>query len=308
MNMNIDLVNRALYTTGHEELISKEDRSDEKKKPMYNLCKAFYLSTYLEALSEVPWVSARRRKRLMRVRRPRFRSGYRFVYTLPYDCARAVELSGKGDYIIEGRYLCTDEKRAELMYITNGKRLPRLRIAQAPAPGEEADIVLSPGEVDESDIPVDVVFDPGEPEEDGIGKEECLECGELLDHCTCKPEEDDNGIDTMDWDELDEAEADDLDEGDIYEEDELDEGDIVEDTDEDYPEYELPQYEPKFYEYIEMSLAAKFAIKITDKPQLSSMLFQKAQFIKDQAITASKSMAKAKKQHHEWWDEQRKGF
>ena len=255
MNMNIDLVNRALYATGHEELIKEEFKNDEEKKPLYDLCKAFYLSTYLEALSEVPWVSARRRRRLMRVRRPRFNTGYRFAYTLPYDCARPVELSGKGEYIIEGRFLCTDEERAELLYITNGKRLPRLRIAQAPKPGEQADMVLSPGEVDEYDIPIDVEFNPEDPDDD------------------------DN------------------------EEEELDEGDIVEDTGEDYPEYDPPQYEPKFYEYIEMTLAAKFAIKITDKPQLSNMLFQKAQYIKDQAITASKSMAKAKKQPVRWWGE-----
>jgi hypothetical protein len=79
------------------------------------------------------------------------------------------------------------------------------------------------------------------------------------------------------------------------------------DKEEDYPEYRPPEYEPKFYEYIEKMLAAKFATKNTTQPQLHNTLIQEAFLIKQEAINASKSISQAKQQPKKWWTEEMGG-
>ncbi len=80
--------------------------------------------------------------------------------------------------------------------------------------------------------------------------------------------------------------------------------DSITETREDYPAYDLPEMEPKFYEYIEKMLAAKFAIKLTDKKNLYQTLFSAAMLIKDEAVSASKSASAAKKNGNPWWFEE----
>jgi hypothetical protein len=287
--MNLDLVNRALYAAGLNlgkegafEPLLIEDKNNPGKKTVYDLCKANYLSTWLEALSEVPWTAARKRKRLLKTRRHHGDSGYSFVYELPYDCARPIELSGKGYYVIEGNFLCTDTEKAELLYVSNGRILPRTTDFQPVGIGDiphNVEMLLSPGGVDEWSIPPDVIIMACSPE--------CLPYhGGRYD--------DDGNVVTgaqmpEDWnfDDIDSncplpfpgAAA----------------------TDEDYPEYRSPRHEPKFYEYLEKMLAAKFAVKNTEQPRLHEKLLQEALMIKQDAIASTKSIATAKKEPSPWW-------
>jgi hypothetical protein len=71
----------------------------------------------------------------------------------------------------------------------------------------------------------------------------------------------------------------------------------------DYPDYRTMDYEPKFYEYIEQTLAAKFAMKLSDQPQLHLQLLQDALLIKQEAVSASKSRLSAKVEPKRWWTE-----
>jgi len=256
MNMKIALINRALYSAGllnshgaDFSRISRDDRNNPDRKYSFDVCRSYYLSTYLEILSEVPWTSGRRRKRLLKRRRPYGNTGYNFTYGLPRDCARPVELSGKAYYIIEGSYLCTNEDKAELLYVSNGRVFSgNINVTAAPDVGEDANFTSYPGGVDEDDIIPDEVINPGDIEE-------------------LENEDDKNNPR----------------------------------ADDDYPDYKALDMEPKFWELLEMSLAAKFAIKNTQQPRLHDTLMQKALLIKNDAIKSTKSIVTAKKESNPWW-------
>jgi len=72
-------------------------------------------------------------------------------------------------------------------------------------------------------------------------------------------------------------------------------------ADEDYPEYLLLAYEPKFFEYLEMMIAAKFAVKNTEQPRLHDTLMQKAMLIKQDAVKSTKSITANKTEPNTWW-------
>jgi hypothetical protein len=72
----------------------------------------------------------------------------------------------------------------------------------------------------------------------------------------------------------------------------------------DFPDYRQLEYEPKFYEYIERTLAAKFSMKLTDQPQLHIQLLQEAMLIKREAVNATKSRRAAKLEPRRWWTEE----
>jgi hypothetical protein len=72
----------------------------------------------------------------------------------------------------------------------------------------------------------------------------------------------------------------------------------------DFPDYRQLEYEPKFYEYIERALAAKFSMKLTDQPQLHIQLLQESMLIKQEAINATKSRKAAKLEPKKWWTEE----
>jgi hypothetical protein len=69
----------------------------------------------------------------------------------------------------------------------------------------------------------------------------------------------------------------------------------------DFPDYRQLEYEPKFYEYVERMLAAKFSMKLTDQPQLHVQLLQEAMLIKREAVNATKSRRAAKLEPKRWW-------
>lgn len=260
MNMNLDILNRSMYYAGlldgeedFEPLTEKDRNADAPKiKYRYENCKSLYLSTFLEALSEVPWTMGRRRGRLLKTRLPHGNAGCRFVYDLPYDCARPVELSDKGTYVIDGDFLCTDTEKAELLYVSNGKRIPLDTVFESAglfgfAEGRY-ELALSPGRLDEWDVPIDFTVYAG-LEEFAAGTEP-----------PPPPYE-------------------------------------------DYPDYRPPQYERKFYEYLEMSIAAKLAVKNTKQPRLHDTLMRKAALVKQEAVASSRSIAANKDQPSHWWSD-----
>jgi len=155
MNMNLDLVNRALHTTGQNLL----DKSD-KESAIYKLCKAFYIATFLEALSEVEWVGGRKRSRLVLTGRPVLKNKkFLYAYDMPFDCAKPIELQDNDYFIVEDRLIITDVPDAELLYVSNGKILrpiaaavmelgerPESEYLSAGPPGTIQEYTLYPGE------------------------------------------------------------------------------------------------------------------------------------------------------------------
>jgi hypothetical protein len=72
----------------------------------------------------------------------------------------------------------------------------------------------------------------------------------------------------------------------------------------DFPDYKQLEYEPKFYEYIERTLAAKFSMKLTDQPGLHVQLLQEALLIKQEAVHATKIRRAARLAPQRWWTEE----
>jgi hypothetical protein len=134
--MDRNLVNRALLDVAQQPLAD----GDMPGNTVFLLCKAYYLQTFLEALSEVPWTGGRKRDRLMKTGRPHLPTGYRFVYDMPFDCARPVELPDNGYFAVEDRYILSDVEGAELLYITNGKILRPVAAVTCGNPGEVMDM------------------------------------------------------------------------------------------------------------------------------------------------------------------------
>jgi hypothetical protein len=245
MNMNTDVINRALLATGQSTLTAEDVK---EKNSAYELCRAFYISTFLEALSEVEWVGGRKREKLVLTGRPTIKDRrYLFAYDLPFDCAKPIELQDNEYFIVEDRLIYTDAEDAQLLYVSNGKILRPVAAVSNGRPGEVHDMEYltagPPGtegdQIIYSGIPDDVpdVFPDDPPPES------------------------------------------------------------------DYPDYITLDYESKFYEYAEKRLAAKFAMKLSDQPQLHSQLLQEALLVKMEAVDASKSGRAAKVKENPWWGE-----
>ena len=72
----------------------------------------------------------------------------------------------------------------------------------------------------------------------------------------------------------------------------------------DYPGFAALEYEAKFYEYIEKKLAAKFAVKLSEQPQIHASLLQEAMLIKQEAVAASRAGRAAKVKENPWWGDE----
>jgi hypothetical protein len=104
-----------------EEILSDGDISQETLK--WRVLKLYYLSTILAELAANPWIGARKRKLLVKKnpQTPNY-SPYQFIYELPIDCARPLEIQGNYFFVLEDNYLLTDRDNAAVLYISNGKR------------------------------------------------------------------------------------------------------------------------------------------------------------------------------------------
>jgi hypothetical protein len=244
--MDRGIVDRAFAYVGEWKL-TDQDIAD--KNTNYQLCKTFYLQTFLEALSEVPWTGGRRREKLCRSGLPHLPARYRFVYDLPYDCARPIELRDGDYFFTEGRFLQTDQEKAELLYVSNGRILRRdVTVVSAGKPGDLPEIeYITAGQLG---LRPDFVLRAGRP-------------GDVLPVLPETPE-----------------------------------------PAEDYPEYLRLEYEPKFYQYVELMLAAKFAVKQGTDLNLHGLLLQEAMAIKQEAVAASGAGRAARQKPQGFWSEE----
>jgi|GEM_PF-761345 len=253
--MDMGIVKRALYDVGQNPLVDDDIKAENS---IYLLCKEFYLSVFLEALSEVEWTGGRKREKLVRTGRPVMTNNkFRYVYDIPFDCAKPIELQNNEYFLIEDRLLFTNVVDAELLYVSNGKVLRQISYVSAGRPGDLHDMEYltagAPGTQNGviiwSGRPADIKSPP-------------------------------------DWDGITPIEIPD---------------DPV--SNDDYPDYIALEYEPKFYEYVEKNLAAKFSMKLSSQPALHVQLLQEALLIKQEAIKASKSSKAAKIQEVPLWTE-----
>lgn len=69
----------------------------------------------------------------------------------------------------------------------------------------------------------------------------------------------------------------------------------------DFPEYNLPELEVKFWEYIEVKLASKLALALSGKEELYQALFNEALLIGQVASQTSRSASAAKRNASAGW-------
>ena len=244
--MNMDIVNRALLGTGQNQL-AESDISE--KNSAYELCKSYYITTFLEALSEVEWVGGRKRTKLVRTGRPVVKDRrYRFAYDMPYDCARPIELQNNDYFIVEDRLILTDTPKAELLYVSNGRVLRPIALASGGKPGDDLEHEY---------------FTAGQP---GTETDYTLYPGVPSDITDELPEDPEPAS--------------------------------------DYPDFIVLEYEAKFFEYIEKKLAAKFAMKLSEQPQLRIQFLQEAMLVRQEAVSVSRASRAAKVKENKWWAEE----
>jgi len=121
MDCDLALVNRALMNINMEPLPEKDYRNGGSKE--WQTAKAFYLNTMLEALSQVEWTGAKRRRELTPAQtRAKRHAEFSRAYYLPVDCAKTIELDGHELFAVEAGRLYTSVSPARLLYVSNGKR------------------------------------------------------------------------------------------------------------------------------------------------------------------------------------------
>jgi hypothetical protein len=245
MNIDLKLVNRALIDAGQEPI---NERDLSAGNPNVRLARIYYLETLLEAFSEAAWTGSKRRAVLAKSRSRVNTAPYRFIYDLPPDCAKPLELQENAYFVIEGRFLYTDADRAELVYVSNGRGIvPTVKISGGGSRTRYEHPYLHGGM---SYTRPGVVIHGG---------------GSRAADYTQRAAE------------------------------------IAERLAEDFPEYSEAPAEPKFYEYVEKMLAAKYAMKLSDRPDLHRTLLEEAMIVRDEAVAVSRSSVAAKKNGAGWW-------
>ena len=120
MNIDRSLVARAFAKAGEEPIGEEEWTAGTSNR--VRIVREFYLAILLEALSSYDWTSQKKRVRLTPIDDDEGEENltdYNFMYPLPADCAKVVQIEGAKPYIVEGAFLFTDEADAILVYIRN---------------------------------------------------------------------------------------------------------------------------------------------------------------------------------------------
>lgn len=118
MNRDMAIITRALVAAGQEPLT---DENIQNNDVIWRTIKASYLPVLLSVISSAEWTELKRRSALKKTN-SRNLSERGYAYALPFDCARAIEISDGDEYEIEGRTLYADCDGAVLLYVSDGKK------------------------------------------------------------------------------------------------------------------------------------------------------------------------------------------
>jgi hypothetical protein len=274
MNLDFALINRALLNIG---LIPITEADKKAGNEAWRTAKEYYLTTMLEALSQVEWTGAKRRRELCPAQMPlKKNADFALVYDLPIDCAKSIEIDDQEYFEAEARLLYTDtascrmcgrcrpEQRGRrirpshrrsrckapvrLLYVSNGRRLSDQTVMSAGnARRKLTDDYVTGGDADR------------------IRRHEWGD--NILFGGNARRKKPSPPV-------------------------------------EDFPDYREMGLEPNFYLYWENLLSAKYALRLTDKPDLSALCFNKAQAIGRAAEVASIANSAAKMKAPPSWQEE----
>ena len=120
MNIDRSLVARAFIKAGEEPITEAE--WDDGTSNRVRTIKETYLAILLDSLASYDWTSQKKRVRLEALTEEDDEenlTGFAYMYPIPADCAKIVQIGDKKHYIVEGAFIFTDEADAVLLYIQN---------------------------------------------------------------------------------------------------------------------------------------------------------------------------------------------
>lgn len=293
MNINMDIVTRALQKAGQEPLT---DEDIEKNSTRYRTIHSFYLATLMETLAKTSWTSQKRRKSLLKYKR--HISGYDYAYSLPSDLGRILRLESDLKFNIVDGKLYTDDTAPHLFYIDVNEY------------EKETDLIPYVTNLTEYKNDYILPDDCAKPEQ-LIDNEEFIIEGRRLytdaenavlmyisnANISRSIEIEENGDLYLVLD----------DNGNLYWNGE---GDTPYDIENDHLYFtQQKEYEnfgelnadPMLEEFLETRLAAKIALKITGDKETYQTLYSESLIIEQQAEAGTNTHAKSKKNGNPWW-------
>ncbi|MDR3191622.1 MAG: hypothetical protein LBT87_01000 [Treponema sp.] len=320
--MNIDtlLANRILLDIGDEILTEGDVEQDTLR---WRILKEYYLATVINAISSIPWTNGKRRIALEKIDtvfssevNPENKivnhSPYRYMYKLPADCARPLEIQGDYFYVIENGNLLTDRENAALLYVSNGRLEKNLFDFLF------GTITLSSSTVDFANIfSVEL---PGDIHTALYVVASTAVTGGTTVKVTVKGATTSNATN---WTEIASAEFTpaQINEGrqkidlfsvrypfikvSIAKTGTFTAGVLNAYLKDDYPGYCVSQMEPIFYEYVEKLIASKMVTKLTpSRAELRQTLFAEAMLSRQEALSSIRAVSSSRMNGERRWDEE----
>jgi hypothetical protein len=319
--MNIDtlLANRILLDVG-DEILNEGDVEQETLK--WRVLKEFYLATVINAVSSIPWTNGKRRSALEKIDtvfssevNPENKivnySPYRYMYKLPADCARPLEIQGDYFYVIENGCLLTDRQDAALLYVSNGRleghffdfsfgaitlsstttefantftvELPgeihsALYIAATTAVtgGTKVKVTVKGAMTENASIWTDIASEEFTPVQLNEGKQKIELFSVRFPYIKVA----------------------------ITKTGTFSAGVLNAYLKDDYPGYCISQMEPIFYEYIEKLIASKMITKLKPGSEMRQVLFAEAMLARQEALSGIRAVSSSRSNGERRWDEE----
>lgn len=265
MNINIDIVNRALEAAGQERLV-EEEMTEERESTRWRLIRDIYLQVILTTLSKTTWTS--------RIRRAKLESALKEDAEPEHEGNKYLVLQ---DCFFENHYY----KKDEYAYFPEGKEVPESFFELLPVdpeqPVEEKEYIEN---LTDYYYAYFIPYDCARPEALKDNAEYITE-GNILytnsENAVLQYVSDNRRDPSKERTE--------------------------EELTEDYPEYNPIVFDPTLQECIEYQLAAKIALKITGDANLSNYLFSQAMLYEAEAKKATLEHYHSKEQGEAWWGE-----
>lgn len=295
MNIDRDLVNRALEKAGQEPLVEDDIT---KNTARWRLVKSFYLPTILETLSHTSWTSRKKRAKLVLFEGDNY-SDYAYAYRLPLDCAKPEELLNNDEFLTEGNILYTDAQDAVLLYISNGYARERYQLPdEQPTSENFSEQTYYTPKKKEALEEYNGVNIPGEYAHVYKLPADCVEALSLENEADYIIEGKylytNTAAAKLIYISTDYNIARGYEAGTTY---------YIFSTD-DYPAYEPIEFDPMLSQYIETRLASKIVLKITGNTELYQLLYNEALILEQKATNTSYAHNRSKAKGNLFWAEQ----
>jgi len=114
MATKLGIINAALSLIGANPISSLSENDDGAV-----IASIIYDSTKEDALSSFPWYFATREVVLPVLATPAHDTTYQYAYNIPPDCILPIGFESRGEFVIRGNEIHTDEYNPRFIYVSN---------------------------------------------------------------------------------------------------------------------------------------------------------------------------------------------